>query len=249
MCGRFAASTPPKILAGRFAASEPGTALNWAPSWNVAPGGHAIVVVMLAGVRSLRAMRWGLVPPWAKSPAVGSRMINARAEGLRTSRAYAPALRKRRCLVPVDAFYEWAGPAPGVPRGRRQPYALRSAGPSPLALAGLWELWRDAEGVGLETFTIITTAANQEVARLHDRMPAIVAQGDWGRWLDSESVGPEEATSLLSPPPPGVLEIFPVSTAVGNTRNDGPALLQRVELAPHGEPPRDAELFPSGSEG
>ena len=102
--------------------------------------------------------------------------------------------------------------------------------------------------MGLETFTIITTAANEEVARLHDRMPAIVAEGDWGRWLDSESVGPEEAASLLSPPPPGVLEIFPVSTAVGNTRNDGPALLQRVELAPR-EPPRDAELFPSGSEG
>ncbi len=183
-------------------------------------------------------MKWGLVPPWAKSPAIGARMFNARVETVATSRAYGPAFAKRRCLVAVDAFYEWSDASPGR---RRQPYAMMPTGHSPIALAGLWERWLGEQNEELLTFTVITTPANPEVARLHDRMPAILAEKDWERWLDPGGLERDKALGMLTPAPEGTLEAFPVSTAVNNATNDGPGLLQPVSPSE----PTNPQLFPA----
>jgi putative SOS response-associated peptidase YedK len=135
-------------------------------------------------------LRWGLVPAWAKDPAIGSRMFNARAEGVADKPAFRAAFRRRRCLVPADGFYEWQ-PVAG---GRKQPYFIRLVSGAPLALAGLWERWRGPDGDAIATFTIVTTAANEAMRAFHDRMPVLVAPADHDEWLSSPN-----PSALLAP--------------------------------------------------
>ena len=142
------------------------------------------------GEREAAMLRWGLVPAWAKDPAIGSRMFNARAEGVADKPAFRAAFRRRRCLVPADGFYEWQ-PVAG---GRKQPYFIRLASGAPLALAGLWEHWRGPDGNAIATFTIVTTAANEAMRALHDRMPVLVAPADYDEWLSSPN-----PSALLGP--------------------------------------------------
>ena len=222
MCGRFSQQRPASELAEIFAAEpladDPG------PRWNVAPTDDALVVVQRDDRRAITAYRWGLIPHWADAAKVGSRMFNARAETLTSSPAFRDAFRRKRCLVPVDGFYEWhrAG-------AHRQPFAIARADGRPLALAGLWSGWRDpAADRVVRTFTIVTSGPNEQIAGLHDRMPVVVPDDAWGRWLDPELADPGELVGLFEPTDEVALRIWPVSPLVNNVRNDGPELFDEV---------------------
>jgi len=203
--------------------------------YNVAPGQQVLAVAVSHGHeegkgprRQLGTLRWGLVPSWAKDPSVGNRMINARAEGIAAKPAYRAALVRRRCLIPADAFYEWQVP-PGRdgPRGPKVPHAIRRRDGAPMALGGLWELWRDRgdpDAPPLRTCVVVTTAANELLAPIHDRMPVVLDPGSWERWLDP-ATGPDGALDLLRPAPSGWFETFALSSAVNRVGNDGPDLL------------------------
>ena len=201
------------------------------PRYNVAPTLPVYAVAIRRDHRALGTFKWGLVPSWAKDPSVGNRMINARAEGIDTKPAYRSALARRRCLIPADAFYEWqrrTGPD-GRPAGKL-PYAIRRRDGQPMAFAGLWEVWRDPENPEadpLRTCVIVTTAANDLMAPIHDRMPVVLDPGDWDQWLDP-AVEASRAQKLLVPAPPEWFEVFPVSSRVNKVTNDGPELLDPV---------------------
>lgn len=187
--------------------------------------------------RQLRVVRWGLVPFWAKDPAIGSRMINARAETLAEKPAYRRAFARRRCLLPADGFYEWQQIEEDG-RKRKQPYYIHRTDGGPLAFAGLYELWRDKNvpedeasfagkpygGAWLWTTTIITTQAKDEVGRIHDRMPMVIEPGAWADWLDPGLTEVAQAHQLLVPATVSGLTAEPVSAAVNNVRNNGPEL-------------------------
>lgn len=157
---------------------------------------------------------------------MGSKLVNARAEGIADKPSFRDAIRQRRCLIPADAFYEWRKPA--EPKAPKQPYAIRMADGRPFAFAGLWENWKDPEGHWLRTCTIITTEANELVARLHDRMPVILVPEDYGRWLGDELAEPDDVLGLLRPYPAEAMVAYPVSRAVSNVRNEGADLLEPI---------------------
>jgi putative SOS response-associated peptidase YedK len=159
-------------------------------------------------------LRWGLVPPWAKDPSAGSRMINARSETVAAKPAFRQAFRSRRCAVPASGFYEWTGD----PR-RRVPHAITVEGRPLVAFAGLWECWKDAAGKPLETYTILTTAANGFVSAMHDRMPAILADGDIDAWLAGS---PDEAWKAIRPYPEDGMRERAVSRALNDSRAEFP---------------------------
>jgi putative SOS response-associated peptidase YedK len=224
MCGRFTQERPTSELAEIFEAED----LVGAPGgrYNVAPTDDAAVVVQRDDRRAVTAYRWGLIPHWAEDPKVGNRMFNARAETLATSPVFREALRKRRCLVPVDSFYEWRR------EGKvRQPFRVVRTDGRPLALAGLWSGWRDPDtGEVRRTFTIVTTTPNDLMRGIHDRMPVVVPPDRWERWLDPALPDPGELQGLLVPAADGVLEAYPVSRAVNTVGNDGPALIEPLDV-------------------
>jgi putative SOS response-associated peptidase YedK len=231
MCGRFVSSSTSDEIAQYFDA-EPAPEAAIAPSWNVAPTNDIFVVLEDGGVRRVASHHWGLVPFWAKTPAIGSKMINARAEGLADKSAFKHAFRKRRCLIPVDGFYEWRK-VPG--QKVKQPYFIARPDGEPLAFAGLWEEWRGPERDGeerLRSASIITTTPNELMATIHDRMPVILPPAAWDRWLDPADADLDALGKLLVPAPPEVLQLRPVSTEVNNVRNQGPHLVDEVPLAP-----------------
>ncbi len=196
------------------------------PSWNVAPTQDVYAVASEGPHRCLATFHWGLVPPWAKSPGVGARMINARAESLTTSGAFRAAYRRRRCLVPADGFYEWQARAGSR---AKQPWYLSPADGRLLAMAGLWERWVGPRGADhLRSLTIVTTRAGPDLAGLHDRMPVLLAPQVWDLWLDG---GADTASlePLLVPAPGETLTRRPVSRAVNDVRNDGSELLAPYE--------------------
>jgi putative SOS response-associated peptidase YedK len=220
VCGRFTQQRPASELAEIFGAEplvdDPGG------HFNVAPTDEALVVVQRDQRRAVTAYRWGLIPHWADDARVGSRMFNARAETLTASPAFREAFRRRRCLVPVDAFYEWKREGT-----IRQPYLVRRADGRPLALAGLWAGWRDPSTETVRrTFTIITTMPNAALASLHDRMPVVVSDDAWSRWLTPADADPGELLAILSPNETVDLRIQAVSRLVNDVRQDGPALIE-----------------------
>jgi putative SOS response-associated peptidase YedK len=235
MCGRFASFRQAQDIADTFAIEEvaPDVAL-LAPSWNIAPMTTVRTVTERADPvtgevgRALRTARWGLVPPWAKDPSIGNRMINARAETIAEKPAYKKALAARRCLVIADGYYEWQ--AATTDRPARQPFFIRPADGSLLAMAGLYEFWRDrasaAEAPWVVTTTIITTAASGALAEIHDRRPVGLASDEWDPWLDP-AVGADEAARLLSGEGPTMIA-EPVSTAVNRVGIDGPELIAAI---------------------
>jgi putative SOS response-associated peptidase YedK len=230
MCGRFTQQRSPAELAELFGAEpsveDPGA------RYNVAPTQDALVVVERDGDRRLTAYRWGLVPAWASSPAAGSRMFNARAETAATSPAFRDSLRRRRCVVPVDGFYEWRRAG-----GRRDPFLIRRRDGRPLALAGLWATWRDpATGAATRSFTILTTGPNELVRPLHDRMPVVLEGASWDRWLDTSAAGMEEVDGLLVPCPADLLEAYPVRRLVNDVRNEGVGLVEPAVGDPGNDP-------------
>lgn len=226
MCGRFAQQRPSSELAEIFDADD--LADDPGQRYNVAPTDEATVVVQREDRRAVTRYRWGLIPHWAPDRKVAARQINARGERISSSPSFRDAFRKRRCIVPVDSFYEWRR-AGGV----RQPYRIASVDGRPLALAGLWAGWRDPDTEQVvRTFTIVTTTPNDLVSEIHDRMPVVLADDAWRRWLDPDLPDVAELHGLIAPVRDGLLMTHPVSTRVNNVRNDGPDLLEPIELAP-----------------
>jgi putative SOS response-associated peptidase YedK len=209
--------------------------------FNLAPTDDAAVVVQRDETRAITAYRWGLIPHWSESPKTGNRMFNARAETIDRQPAFRYAFSKRRCLVPVDAYYEWrrAGSV-------RQPYAIVRPDGGSIALAGLWAGWKDVDtGEVIRSFTIVTASANEMMAPIHDRMPVMIPEEAWERWLDPSRTEGErlaELKGLLVPSDEGWLELYPVSQRVNNVRNDGPDLVERIPddaVARGGSPTHD----------
>jgi putative SOS response-associated peptidase YedK len=226
MCGRYATTRSAADLADLFGAQDD-TEDGLAPDYNVAPTDQVPVVRLSAsaGGRVLSVVSWGLVPSYAKDTKGAARMINARAETVATSNAFAPSFARRRCLVPADGWYEW------VRRGPRdkQAYFLTPRDGSVLAFAGLWAVWGRGDERKL-TCAVLTTAAVGELAAVHDRMPLTLAAERWDDWL----AGEPDAERLLAAPDPAFLErleIRPVGAAVGDVRNDGPSLVERLPTA------------------
>lgn len=184
------------------------------------------------GRRVVTGARWGLVPFWAKSPAAGRALFNARAESVSGKPAFRKAFASRRCLVPANGYYEWQAPPAGAPaRARKQPFYITPADGSVLAFAGLWEFWRSPVGEPLVSTSIITTDSVGDLVNIHDRMPLILPASDWARWLDP-AFDSADVSPLLAPPAidlVGALELRPVGPAVGNVRNDDPSLIRRVD--------------------
>ena len=210
MCGRYTLKTPAGRLAEEFGFD--GSLPDLPPNYNVAPTQQVAAVLAEGGERRLEMLRWGLVPPWADDPQIGSRMINARSETAPEKPSFRRAFRERRCLIPADGFYEWKRM-----NGGKQPYYIRMEGASPFAFAGLWESW-DREGE-IRSCTILTTGANPLVGEIHDRMPVIVAPDAYDVWLDPASEG-DELRGLLAPYPEDEMEAYPVSRFVNSPSNN-----------------------------
>ena len=215
---------------------------NWdgsplAPRFNIAPSQPVAAVRVTAEQpeRRLAMFRWGLIPSWAKDPAIGNRLINARGESVAEKPSFRNAFRRRRCLVLADGYYEWEKRGT---KGKKQPYYFTVQDGEPFALAGLWERWHDADDHLLETCTIITTAANETARAIHDRMPVILNAADYDLWLDHDVSDAERLKPLLRPFPAELMAAYPVDTTVNNPRNETPECVARL--------PRDAdgqELF------
>ena len=226
MCGRYYRRSDKQMIAEAFRLGLP-TTFEILPSFNIAPQTFQPVVRLNdeTGQRELAQMRWGLVPFWAKDSKIGFSTINAKAETLATSPAFREALKRRRCLIPLDGFYEWQTLSPKL----KQPYAISLKSGMTFALAGLWETWKDkASGLALETYTLITTDPNELMDPFHDRMPVIVHPRDYERWM-----APAEPSrlplDLLRPYPPEDISAWKVSRAVGNVKNDDPGLIEPHE--------------------
>ena len=230
MCGRYVQASSPDLLAERFGVDEVRIEQH-APLYNVAPRAEMPAVRRRKDVKVLSTLRWGLVPSWAKDPKMGDRLINARAEDVADKPAFRTAFARRRCLVPADGFYEWQ-PRPG--QKKKQPMFVHRRDGEPMAFAGLWEVWRDRnageDADWLRTFAIVTTRPNDLLAPIHDRMPVILPESAWDTWLDPESE-PAALEPLLVPAPDESLAVYPVSLLVNSADNDGPELVERIEVA------------------
>ncbi len=253
MCGRFAAFREAQDLADAFVLDDVAPdAAALPPSWNLAPTDPVRIVVERAGkeeadaVRSLRVARWGLVPGWAKDPSIGTRMINARMESLADKPAFRRALAARRCLVPVEGYYAWQQPPEGSPRSTpKRPFWIHPADDAPLALAGLFEFWRDRSLPDddphrwLVTMTIITGDALSEegdghrpvLADIHDRRPVVLSPDAWDVWLDPSAQDPRAAVGLLEAAEHDepTVEVTRVATTVNRVGTDGPELIEPLE--------------------
>jgi putative SOS response-associated peptidase YedK len=232
MCGRFVSSSPPDQIAAYFdaALSETLAEHPLAPNYNTAPTNDIYAVVDTPEGRRVEVFHWGLIPVWAKDMKLGQKMINARAETVATKGAFKPALKRKRCIIPADGFYEWQK-RPG--QKTKQPYFIHRLDGEPLAFAGLWESWRDPnlgpDAPWLQSCTIITTTANETMAPIHDRMPVILPPKAWDTWLDRDNQDLDEVSGLLVPAPKELLTLRPVSTQVNNVRNKGEDLVTEVD--------------------
>jgi putative SOS response-associated peptidase YedK len=243
MCGRYASSRSPEDLVEEFEVVADRTPAPLAADYNVAPTKEVYAVVERPPSREspdpperqLRVLTWGLVPSWAKDPAIGNRMINARMETVAEKPAFKRAFAVRRCLLPADGYYEWYPTSRTTKAGKpvKQPFFIRPADGGVLAMAGLYEIWRDPTRADDDperfrwTCTVLTTQAEDSLGHIHDRMPLMVERDRWSQWLDPRTGG---ELSLLVPAAPGSLEAYPVSPAVGNVRNNGPELVEPLPL-------------------
>jgi putative SOS response-associated peptidase YedK len=199
---------------------------NFPPRYNIAPTQPIAIVRLSEGERHFALVRWGLIPSWVKDPKTVSLMFNARGETAAEKPAYKAAMKRRRCLVPADGFYEWKRDG-----DRTRPHWIRRRDSKPLAFAGLWETWTGPNGEELETAAIVTTAANDTLKPLHDRMPVVVPPDAFGLWLDPNAEL-KIAAALMTPAPNDLLEAYEVSSAVNRVANDEPALLTPASELP-----------------
>jgi putative SOS response-associated peptidase YedK len=220
MCGRFLLISPPAIIRVLFRYREQP---NFPPRFNIAPTQPIAAVRLFEGERQFALLRWGLIPGWVKDPRTFSLVINARGESVLEKPAFKSAMRYRRCLIPADGFYEWKQTGK-----RRQPHLIRPRDGAPMAFAGLWESWMGPNGEEMETAAIVTTTANAQLTPLHHRMPVIVPPEAFDVWLDHRNADAEEAMKLVTPARDGLLEVYPVSDAVGRVANDSAELIEPV---------------------
>jgi putative SOS response-associated peptidase YedK len=234
MCGRYYRRSDKQQIAEAFRLGLP-TTFEILPSFNVCPQSFQPIVRLDkdSGERELTQARWGLVPFWAKDPKIAYNTINAKGETLANSPTFREALKRRRCLVPLDGFYEWE------PRGSKtkQPYAVGLASGGPFAVAGLWDRWKDmASGEWLDTFTVITIDPNELMEPFHNRMPVILRPGDFERWIEPGDPA-RLPLDLLRPYPADEMKAWKIGSGVGNVRNDHEGLIAPVDE------PAQASLF------
>ena len=232
MCGRYNLGTSSDALQDLFGL-ERLPALQ--PRYNIAPGHEVLAVRQRAdGSRPADLLHWGLIPSWARDVAIGCKLINARSETVADKSAFRRAFRRRRCLVPADGFFEWmARPASNGSKPRKQPWHFRLQQPGPFAMAALWERWQHPQGQAIDSFALLTTRANAEVAAVHHRMPVILSPQDYGCWLDYANHDGQQLQALLRPLPDGQLDAYPVSDRVNSAANDEPQCIAPLSQAPH----------------
>lgn len=248
MCGRYASSRRPQDLIDEFDIDRSQVDAPLEPNFNVAPTDQVYAVVERtpdqdapSGAepeRQLRTVRWGLVPFWAKDPGIGSRLINARMETVAEKPAFKRPFARRRCILPADGYYEWYATSQSTKAGKpaKQPFFIRPQDGSSLAMAGLYEIWLDPTRAEedphrfLWSATVLTTTAEDAVGHIHDRMPLVVDPERWDRWLDPRPHDKSDLLALLVPAAPGLLDAYPVSTAVNSVRNKGSELVEPMPL-------------------
>lgn len=221
MCGRYSLKADIAQLALRFefTADE----VTYEPAYNIAPT-QQVLTVTNDGERRAEHMRWGLIPSWAKDMKIGYRMINARGETVAEKPSFRTALRKRRCLILADGFYEWQK----LGGKQKRPMRITLKSDEPFAFAGLWETWRNPDGELIKSCTIITTAANEFLSPIHDRMPVILPEEMESFWLDKDLEDPIALSSAIASYPNDEMDAFEVSSLVNNTRNIGPEVMSPV---------------------
>ena len=220
MCGRYTLTASPEALRALFGYAEQP---NFPPRYNIAPTQPIAIVRLVDGKRQFALVRWGLLPSWVKDPKNFTLLINARGESATDKPAFRAAMKRRRCLIPADGFYEWQKAGE-----RKRPFYVRAKSGAPLAFAGLWETWTGPNGEELDTAAIVTTTANRTLAPIHERMPVILPPEAFDLWLNSNEVDATTASALIAPAPDGLLEAYEISTAVNRTANDNPKLLESV---------------------
>ena len=240
MCGRYVIISTPESIRALFGYGE---MPNFPPRYNVAPTQPVPIVRLVDGKRSFALMRWGMLPAWVKDPKTFPLLINARGESVLEKPAFRNAMRRRRCLLPNDGFYEWQ------PGATKRPYLVRAKRDAngeaqPLAFAGLYETWTGPNGEELDTVAIITTRANHALSAIHDRMPVFVPPQAFDLWLDCANVEADVAAALIAPAEDELLEAYEISTAVNRVANDSAALLEPVSVAaPRIAPPASPDSF------
>lgn len=258
MCGRYASSRDPADLVVEFeieAGNVKESVQELPDNYNVAPTDDVIAVVERKNrenpdevIRKLTTVKWGLVPSWAKDTSIGSRLINARMETVAEKPAFRKAFATRRCILPADGYYEWYETEQKL-KGKpvKQPYFIHPADGGVLAMAGLYEIWRDKtvpdpekDEAWLWTCTVLTTTATDELGRIHDRMPLLVEKERYDAWLDPRKSDPDDLLGLLVPASPGRLEAYPVSKAVSSVKNNGRHLIDPLPI--DGTDPADARV-------
>lgn len=223
MCGRFGLFVTPEVLEEYFNLTD--FAVELAPArYNLTPGQAVAVVREHDGRRRLDALQWGLIPFWAKDATIGRKLVNARLDSVAAKPAFREAWTRRRCLIPASGFYEWSEPV----AGRKRPHFVRPGDEPLLALAGLWERWRTPSGDKLETCVIVTTDANAQLAKVHDRMPLLIPRDAHALWLDPRS-SVEDVARLVDRAPK--LEVQPVGFGVNDPRKDDETLIAPVDAA------------------
>ena len=226
MCGRFTLSTSPTEIADHFGLDE---VPQLGARFNVAPGQDIATISVVGEERGsvLRLRRWGLVPSWAKDAKIANRLINARSETAAEKPSFRSAFRRRRCLVPADGFYEWAGP-----KGSKQPYFIGLERRALFAFGGLWERWTDPEGEAIESCTLLTTAATEHLGALHGRMPVIVDPVDYALWMNPDVTEPDRVLPVIDRNLGGALGYYPIGKHVNDVRHDDPRCLEAIADQP-----------------
>jgi putative SOS response-associated peptidase YedK len=232
MCGRYLITTAPEAMRKLFGYPEQP---NFPPRYNIAPTQPVPIVRLWEGQRQFALVRWGLTPSWVKDPRKFSLLHVARGETVNEKPAFKNAMKRRRCLVPADGFYEW------TETGRKRPFFIRPRSAGPIAFAGIWEAWMGPNGEEIESVAIITTPANRMLGAVYERMPAILPPDAFDMWLDCAKVDPQTAAACIGAAPEDLLEAYEVSSAVNRTANDGPSLIMPV---PEQAEPEQAEPEP-----
>lgn len=237
MCGRYRLTAKERWLSEYF--SIPAQDLEWAARWNIAPTDEVATIRQdrHEPKRRFAKMRWGLIPYWAKDASIGAKTINAVSETAAEKSAFRESMRKRRCLIPADGFYEWKqiGPKKG------QAYNIGIKDNGLFAFAGLWDRWKGPDGNPIESCTILTTEANSLLKEIHNRMPVILSPADYDVWLDPGVTDPANLTDLLKPFDARLMRAYPVSSTVNSVKNDGPQCAKEVSVSE--EEPAQAKLF------
>lgn len=221
MCGRFAITETLIRLISRF--NFDAEDFEYIKRYNIAPSQAVPIILFRDGKRKMEMLKWGLVPFWAKEPKIGNKMINVRAESVKTKPGFKKSVRRRRCLVPATGFFEWER------KGKEKiPYYIYLENEEPFAMAGIWDRWEDSDGNELETFAIITCVPNGLVENLHDRMPVILLPEDEEQWLDPKIQDEKNVIHLLKPYPADKMTMHRVSTLVNSYMNDVPECVEKV---------------------